>query len=146
MLQQFIGALRFLFVQAADGEAYMDQDVVANLGFRHEIEEDRAPDSAELDHADAAVADRVGFHQFSGHRQAHSCLLLRCRRTLKSLGYRAARSSRRFTVIRAKPAARAMLSRTAGDRPMRVSTRSGSIPTNATSSGVSPSNCRALRI
>ena len=57
----------FLGLQAADGKADVDQDVIAGLGLGDEIEVDLAGDAAELDFGHAAEAEIGGFQNFAGH-------------------------------------------------------------------------------
>src|SRR5437588_10529708 len=70
-LQKFVGSMRFFLVQTADGEADVDQNVVAGLGFRYEIEEYRALGAAELHDTHAALADFLRIQEFPWNSQTH---------------------------------------------------------------------------
>ena len=58
--QRLVGAARFFFIDAADGEADMDEDVLADLGFGHVVQAGLAGDAAELHarHVHAFVGER----------------------------------------------------------------------------------------
>ena len=57
LFQQLVGTPSLGLIQAADGEADVDQDVITPICFGHEVQADFAPDSAELDLADNHPAD-----------------------------------------------------------------------------------------
>ena len=59
------------FVELGDGEADMDDDVVVELGLRHERETDLLDDAVEVDLAHAGTVDVVDLNDFAGDSETH---------------------------------------------------------------------------
>ena len=70
--QQAVGPLRLFGIHAADGESDVNDDVIAALSFRHEIETGLPRDAAETDGAEAEPVNLVRFHDLSRYRQTHT--------------------------------------------------------------------------
>ena len=73
--QCLIRALGFRFVDAADGEADVDENVIANLRLRNILQTGLARYAAELHLGHAHAARIVGFKDFAGYGQTHFNLL-----------------------------------------------------------------------
>jgi hypothetical protein len=70
--ESFVGAQGFIFIDLAEGEADMDEDVLTGLDFGNVFEAGFADDAAELDltHAQAVLIERI--ENFAGNSETHT--------------------------------------------------------------------------
>src|SRR5579884_1295813 len=70
-LQRFVSRLRLFLINAADGITNVDEDVIAHLGLRHEIEANDAHDAAELNASHPAAIHVFRAEDLAGHGETH---------------------------------------------------------------------------
>lgn len=71
LLQNLVGALGLFSIDTADCKPYMHHDVIADFGFRHEIESNGADDPAKLDSSHPPAAALLSVENLSRNREAH---------------------------------------------------------------------------
>lgn len=74
LVEQFVGALGFGAVDAADGKADVNHHIVAQTRLRNEVERDLADNAAELDTRGASAVLLLNFENFAWNCETH-CLL-----------------------------------------------------------------------
>jgi hypothetical protein len=80
LFQKFESAAGFLFLHAADCESNVNDNVIANTGFRNEIQVDLPGDASEFDFRQPATGGFFDFEDSSRNGKAHTISRLSTRR------------------------------------------------------------------
>src|SRR5689334_389054 len=74
-IEQLENPPRFFGIHLADGKPHVDQHVIAQGGFRDEVQVRLAGNAAELDVTDSALTPIFDAHDLTGNSEAHIGLL-----------------------------------------------------------------------